>query len=286
MAIPLTLDGLAPAKLNLFLHVVGRREDGYHLLQTIFVLLDFGDALRVTLRDDGVICRKTDLVGVSEQDDLVVRAARRLQSATGTALGADIEVIKRIPMGGGLGGGSSDAASILLLLNRLWSLCLSSESLQEIGLALGADVPFFIFSRDAWAEGVGERLQPVDIPPWWYVVLCPPVAVPTPWVFSQPELTRNTIPRKIADFSVSGLAGARNDLQPVVLKQFPAVATSFAALQAVSQKSVFGARMTGSGACVFAAFESEQDAREAFQRLQPEYPGFVAQGLMNHPLRS
>jgi 4-diphosphocytidyl-2-C-methyl-D-erythritol kinase len=285
MASPLTLNGLAPAKLNLFLHVIGRRDDGYHLLQTVFVLLDFGDTLRVTLRNDGRICRKTDLVGVNENDDLIVRAARKLQSISGIPLGADIELAKHIPMGGGLGGGSSDAASALLLLNRLWGLNLSRQKLQEIGAALGADVPFFIFGRNAWAEGVGERLQPVDIPLWWYVVLSPSAMVPTPWVFGQPELTRNTIPIKIADFSVSGLAAARNDLQPVVLKQFPAVAASFAALCAVSQKSIFGARMTGSGACVFAAFESEQTARDAFQQLQPEYSGFVAQGLKNHPLR-
>jgi 4-diphosphocytidyl-2-C-methyl-D-erythritol kinase len=286
MAGQLALTGLAPAKLNLFLHVVGRREDGYHLLQTVFVLLDFGDELRVTPRSDGKICRITDLAGVREQDDLVVRAAQRLRAESGASLGADIELVKRIPMGGGLGGGSSDAASVLMLLNQIWGLGFSREKLQEIGLTLGADVPFFIFGNNAWAEGVGERLQMINVPAWWYVVLCPSATVPTPLIFGDPELTRNTIPRKIADFSVSGLVGARNDLQPVVLKQFPAVATSFAALQAVSQKSVFGARMTGSGACVFAAFESAQDAREAFQRLQPEYPGFVAQGLMNHPLRN
>ncbi len=285
MATPLTLTGLAPAKLNLFLHVVGRRADGYHLLQSAFTLLDFGDDLRIARREDGAIRRVSVLNGVAEQDDLVVRAARALQSAARTPFGADIEVTKRIPMGGGLGGGSSDAASALLLLNRLWQLGLSEGELRELGLSLGADVPFFIFGRSAWAEGVGELLQPIYIPAWWYVVICPPVSVPTPVVFGHPELTRNTIPRKIADFSAGGLAGAHNDLQPVVLKQFPAVAASFAALQAVSQKSVFGARMTGSGACIFAAFESGQDAREAFQRLQPGYPGFVAQGIEHHPLR-
>jgi len=280
------LTGAAPAKLNLFLHVVGRREDGYHLLQSVFVLLNFGDELRVTPRPDGKICRVTELAGVPEQDDLVVRAAQRLQAESGVSLGADIELVKRIPMGGGLGGGSSDAASVLMLLNRLWGVGCSREKLQEIGLTLGADVPFFIFGRNAWTEGVGERLQMVDVPVWWYVVLCPSVVVPTPLIFGDPELTRNTIPRKIADFSVDWLAALKNDLQPVVLKRFPAVAANFAALQAVSQKSIFGARMTGSGACVFAAFESAQDARDAFQQLQPEYPGFVAQGLRSHPLSS
>lgn len=284
MAGPLTLTGLAPAKLNLFLHVVGRRADGYHLLQSAFTLIDFGDEMRVTRREDGLIRRISELPGVDEQDDLVVRAARKLQAATGTLFGADIELVKRIPMGGGLGGGSSDAASTLLLLNRLWQAGLPAIGLQELGLSLGADVPFFIFGRSAWAEGVGEVLQPIEIPAWWYVVICPSVTVSTPVVFGHPELTRNTIPSKIADFSASGLAVMGNDLQPVVLKQFPAVAASLAALRAVSQKSIFGARMTGSGACVFAAFESEQDARDAFRQLKPGYSGFVAQGLRKHPL--
>ena len=284
MAGPLTLAALAPAKLNLFLHVLGRRDDGYHLLQSAFVLLDFCDSLSFTLRTDGKIRRVTDLAGVDEQDDLVVRAARRLQSASGTTLGADISLNKWIPMGGGLGGGSSDAASTLMALNRLWGLKLPRENLQKIGFALGADVPFFIFGRSAWAEGVGEQLAAIEVPAWWYAVICPPVAVPTPLVFQHPALTRNTIPRKIADFSATSLVGMRNDLQAVVLKQFPVVAASLSALQAASQKSVFGARMTGSGACVFAAFESEQDARDALGQLQPKYPGFVAQGLLKHPL--
>jgi len=284
MAGPLTLAALAPAKLNLFLHVLGRRDDGYHSLQSAFVLLDFGDALSFTLRTDGEIRRMTDLAGVDEQDDLVVRAARRLQSASGTILGADISLYKRIPMGGGLGGGSSDAASTLMALNQLWGLKLPRTELQKIGVALGADVPFFIFGRSAWAEGIGEQLAAIDVPAWWYAVICPPVVVPTPLVFQHPALTRNTISRKIADFSATSLVGMRNDLQAVVLKQFPVVAASLSALQAASQKSVFGARMTGSGACVFAAFESEQDARDALEQLQPKYPGFVAQGLLKHPL--
>ena len=278
------LSVLAPAKLNLFLHIVGRRSDGYHLLQSAFALLDFGDTLHVELREDGQIRRTSSLHGVAENEDLVVRAAQLLQHESGARLGADIAVEKRIPMGGGLGGGSSDAASTLLALNLLWGVNIPRERLQGMALSLGADVPFFVFGRNAWAEGVGESLQALVLPAWWYVVLTPAMQVPTRFVFSQPELTRNTIPRKIADFSASGLADTRNDLQPIVMKAFPAVATSIQALGAASQKSIFGARMTGSGACVFAAFEHERDARDAFQQLQPEHQGFVAQGLRKHPL--
>ncbi len=274
---------LAPAKLNLFLHVVGRRADGYHLLQSAFVLLDFGDTIHFSTRNDGVVRRLSTLADVSEEQDLVVRAARLLKHASATmagnaALGADIRVEKKIPIGGGLGGGSSDAATTLLALNRLWNLGFSREKLQEMGLALGADVPFFIFGRDAFAEGIGEVLHAIEIPQWWYLVVTPPVNVPTPAVFAHPELTRNTFPLKISDFSANGLGGLRNDLQAVVLKEFPAVFRSFEALQAVSQKSVFGVRMSGSGACVFTAFEIEQDARAALQLLQPEHKGFIAQG--------
>jgi len=278
------LSVLAPAKLNLFLHVVGRRSDGFHLLQSVFVLLDFGDKLHLELRDDGRIRRTSTLPGVAEEEDLVVRAARMLQRESKSRLGVDISVEKRIPMGGGLGGGSSDAASTLLALNRLWGLNISRERLRDMALSLGADVPFFVFGRNAWAEGVGESLQALDVPAWWYVVLTPAAKVPTPFVFNQPELTRNTIRLKIADFSANGFADTRNDLQPIVMKAFPAVASSVHALAAVSQKSIFGARMTGSGACVFAAFEQERDARGAFQKLQPEHQGFVAQGLRKHPL--
>ena len=279
------LSAAAPAKLNLFLHVTGRRDDGYHLLQSAFTLIDCCDTLHFTRRDDGVVRRVAGNMDIPDNDDLVVRAAHLLQRDSGIHFGVDIGIEKHIPMGGGLGGGSSDAATTLIALNRIWNLNLSRTQLQEMGLRLGADVPFFVFGRNAWAEGIGERLQPIEIPPWWYLVLTPSAQVSTPFVFSQPELTRNTIPRKIADFSASGLADMRNDLQPVVFKAFPAVAASFSALQSVSQKSVFGARMTGSGACVFATFESETDARHAQQQLAPEYRGFIAQGLKRHPLR-
>ena len=279
---------IAPAKLNLFLHVVGRRADGYHLLQSVFVLLDIGDTLHFATRGDGVIRRLSHLPGVKPEDDLVMRAAQLMKREVGNAsrqsgLGVDITVEKKLPMGGGLGGGSSDAASTILVLNRLWGLDFPVRRLRAIGLELGADVPFFIFGRNAFAEGIGENLFPVELPPWWYLVLTPPVQVSTAAVFTHPELTRDSFPIKISDFSANGIGNLRNDLQPVVLKSFPEVSRSFEALQAVSQKSVFGARMTGSGACVFAAFEVKQDAREAFQLLQPEYGGFVAQGLSRHP---
>ena len=276
---------IAPAKLNLFLHVVGRRADGYHMLQSVFVILDIGD---FATRNDGVIQRLSHLPGVKPEDDLVVRAAQLMKREVGNAsrqsgLGVDITVEKKLPMGGGLGGGSSDAASTILVLNRLWDLDFPVRRLRAIGLQLGADVPFFIFGRNAFAEGIGENLFPVELPAWWYVVLTPPVQVSTAAVFAHPELTRDSFPIKISDFSANGIGNLRNDLQPVVLKSFPEVSRSFEALQAVSKKSVFGVRMTGSGACVFAAFEVEQDAREAFQLLQPEYGGFVAQGLSRHP---
>ena len=283
-----TLTAVAPGKLNLFLHVVGRRADGYHLLQSVFVLIDVCDTLHFSLRADGAIHRQSDLPGVREEDDLVVRAAmllkREAQSfASPSACGVDISVEKRLPMGAGLGGGSSDAATTLLALNQLWSLGFSNDKLRALGLTLGADVPFFLYGRNAFAEGVGEQLLPVELPRWWYLVLTPPVHVPTQAVFTHSELTRDTIPLRILDFSANGFGDTRNDLQVVVLKTFPAVSRYLQALQSVSQNSVFGARMTGSGACVFAAFASGQDARGALDSLQPEYKGFVAQGLSRHP---
>ena len=273
------ITAFAPAKLNLFLHVVGRRADGYHLLQSVLVLLDVGDTLHFSVRNDGIIRRCSDLPGVAEEDDLVVRAARLLkrEATSRPEIGVDITVEKKIPLGGGLGGGSSDAATTLFALNRLWNLGFSREKLQALGLTLGADVPFFVFGRDAFAEGIGEALQAVELPPWWYVVLTPPVQVPTQVVFAHPELTRNTFPLKMLDFSAYGLVDTRNDLQTVVLKEFPVVASYFEALRAVSEKSVFGARMTGSGACVFAAFETERAAKAALQTLQPGFKGFIAQ---------
>ena len=276
----------APAKLNLFLHVVGRRADGYHLLQSVFTLIDRCDRLRVRVRPDGVVSRVSDLPGVPAEDDLVVRAARRLQEATGSALGADIEVEKAIPLGGGLGGGSSDAATTLLVLDRLWGTGLGAEGLAPIGAALGADVPFFLFGQAAWVEGIGERLRPFALPPRWYVVLVPPAHVPTQSVFQAAELTRDTEPLKMEDFSAQPEAafpgrGFRNDLEPVVVSRFPAVARHLAWLREQGE-----ARMTGSGACVFAAFGSREAAQRVLDRLPAPMQGFIAQGLDRHPLRA
>jgi 4-diphosphocytidyl-2-C-methyl-D-erythritol kinase len=278
------LEGFAPAKLNLFLHVTGRRADGYHDLQTLFVLLDHGDVLRFERRQDGRIRRSNEVAGVPAEGDLAIRAARHLQAAAGCHYGADIAIEKRLPLGGGLGGGSSDAATTLMVLNQLWGLDWPSARLAELGLELGADVPFFLFGRTAWAEGLGEVLTPFELPPWWYVVLTPAAQVPTPYVFGHPDLTRNTPRLKIADFSANALGSSRNDLQDVVLKAFPAVHRALDALVRAAPNSIFGARMTGSGACVFAAFAGEGEAREALCRIAPEIPGFVAQGLVRHPL--
>ena len=266
----------APAKLNLFLHVVGRRADGYHLLQSVFRFIDHADGVYLSLRDDGRVVREGDLPGVPEDADLTVRAARLLQAHAPAGAGVSIRLDKVLPMGGGLGGGSSDAATVLLALNRLWQVNLSREALQRLALQLGADVPVFVFGQTAFAEGVGEILRPVDVPPAWYVVLTPPVAVPTAAIFAAPELTRNTPALKIAPFS----AGAgRNDLQPVVVKRYPEVARHREWLGQVGE-----ARMTGSGACVFASFETEAAAHDVLRQLPPTMRGFVAQGLDRHPL--
>lgn len=267
----------APAKLNLFLHVIGRRADGYHLLQSVFRFVDFGDTLHFTVREDGVIRRVNALPGVAAEQDLCVRAARALQEAGGCKLGADITLEKRLPMGGGLGGGSSDAATTLLALNRLWNLNLERAALQALGLKLGADVPVFVFGQSAFAEGVGEILQAITLPPAWYVVLQPPVAVPTIEIFRDKELTRDTIPLKIAAFSTGH---GHNDLQPVVCRKYPEVAASLAWLMQHGD-----ARMTGSGACVFAGYATEEEARAVFARRPAGIEGFVAKGLDDHPLR-
>ncbi len=266
----------APAKLNLFLHVVGRRADGYHLLQSVFRLIDRADTVHLELRDDGRVVREGDLPGVAEDDDLTVRAARLLQTYAPEGAGVSIRLEKILPLGGGLGGGSSDAATVLLALNRLWQLDLSRETLQMLALQLGADVPVFVFGQTAFAEGVGEILHPVIAPAAWYVVLMPPVQVPTAAIFAAPELTRNTAALKIAPFS-AGMG--RNDLQPVVVSRYPEVARH---LEWLAQ---FGeARMTGSGACVFGSFGSEDAAWRVLRQLPETMQGFVAQGLDKHPL--
>ena len=266
----------APAKLNLFLHVVGRRPDGYHLLQSVFRLIDRHDTLHLSPNQDGRIRRMQDVAGVPEEQDLCIRAAKLLQAHTGTSQGVDIRLDKRLPMGGGLGGGSSDAATVLLALNRLWSLQLSRQELLSLGLQLGADVPIFLFGRNAWAEGIGEQLQAVSLPPAWYVVLTPDAQVATAQIFASQELTRDTNPAKMAAF-FKGYG--RNDLEPVVCKQYPAVAS---ALEWLRQ---FGdARMSGSGASVFLECADEAEAQRIFSLKPKRVNGFVAAGLEQHPL--
>lgn len=269
----------APAKLNLFLHVVGRRPDGYHLLQTLFRFISLHDTLHFNLRDDGAVHRTNSIEGVAEEQDLCVRAARLLQSESGCRLGVDITLEKRIPMGGGLGGGSSDAATTLIALNRLWALGLPRKRLMQLGLRLGADVPVFVFGENAFAEGVGEELQAYSLPEAWYVVLFPPVHVPTAQVFTHPELTRDTVSITMRALERQQKQQLRNDLQSVVCDLYPEVARYLASL------GNFGrAMMTGSGACVFAEFDSRSQAEAVLQKLPDEMRGVIAQGLAKHPL--
>ncbi|GAB4125498.1 MAG: 4-(cytidine 5'-diphospho)-2-C-methyl-D-erythritol kinase [Sideroxydans sp.] len=276
----------APAKLNLFLHVVGRRADGYHLLQTLFRFIDLQDTLHFTLREDGEVVRVSALDGVPAAQDLCVRAARLLQQETGCRRGVEIALEKRIPMGGGLGGGSSDAATTLLALNRLWQLGLSRQHLMRLGLQLGADVPVFVFGDNAFAEGVGEQLQAYELPPAWYVVLYPPVQVPTARIFAHPELTRHTNSMTMRALPTGGvfragrIEGLRNDLQPVACRLYPEVATHLAWLGQYAP-----ALMSGSGACVFAEFASESEARDVWRQMPPDMRGDVARGLDRHPLK-
>jgi 4-diphosphocytidyl-2-C-methyl-D-erythritol kinase len=274
---------LAPAKINLFLHITGQRADGYHTLQSVFQLLDFYDTIHLKPTKNSEIKRVNDINDVPASQDLCALAASALQQKTGCKLGVEFAVEKRIPMGGGLGGGSSDAATVLLALNRLWQLNLSREQLMQIGLKLGADVPVFIFGQNAWAEGVGEILSPIDLETSYYVVLTPPVHVSTRDIFANSRLTRDTKPLKIADFSRdansdlnSGLF--RNDLETIVCEEFPAVAT---ALKWLSQYGK--ARMSGSGASVFVAVNSKQQADEILAQKPANIAGFVAKSLIKHP---
>jgi 4-diphosphocytidyl-2-C-methyl-D-erythritol kinase len=268
----------APAKLNLFLHITGRRADGYHLLQTVFQLLEYGDELTFRVTRDGLLSREYDLPGVSAETDLVLRAAQALQAHCRSVYGAAIQLNKRLPAGGGLGGGSSDAATTLVALNHLWGCGLTPVELAQLGLQLGADVPVFINGYSAWAEGVGERLEPISLPEHWFVVLAPAINVSTAKVFSDPQLIRDCPPITIRAF----LTGqGRNVCQPVVCAQYPEVA---AALEALSRFAP--ARLTGTGACVFAAFDTEQAARGAWSELAGQWQGFVAKGVNRSPLLS
>lgn len=267
----------APAKLNLFLHIVGRRADGYHLLQTAFQLLDWGDAIRLRVREDGAIRRIGSLAGVDPDADLAVRAARALQAASGTTLGADIAIDKRIPMGGGLGGGSSDAATTLVALDALWRTGLAEDDLAGLGLGLGADVPVFVRGRSAWAEGVGERLTPLDLPERWYVVVDPGATVPTADLFAAPELTRDaprlTIPRFLAGEPTN------NAFEPVVRGRFPAVAMALDWLGAYG-----AARLSGSGGCLFVAVDTRETAAGIVDNCPPGLRAHVARGVAESPL--
>ena len=266
----------APAKLNLFLHVTGRRSDGMHLLQTAFILLDWADTLSFDLRNDGDVVRTTDIPGVPAQSDLVVRAARLLQQATGCGLGADIHIDNPLPLGGGLGGGSSDAATTLIALNRLWRTGLNRQQLAALGLQLGADVPFFIYGHNAFGEGVGEKLQTIYPPETNYVIVAPNVSVPTREIFSARELTRDSEPIKIADFA-SGTT--RNDLQPVACRLYPEIG---AAIEWLEQYAP--ARMTGSGSCVFAQVADAGTAAHVVSLCPAGWRAWAASSLDRHPL--
>ena len=267
----------APAKLNLFLHITGQRADGYHLLQTVFQFLDYGDTLEFVPRNDGQIMRINDIPGVMPADDLVVRVAKLLQQHTNTETGVEINLIKRLPMGGGLGGGSSDAATTLVALNQIWGCGLGVDQLAELGLILGADVPVFIRGQAAWAEGVGENLTPVELPEPWFVVLIPVISVSTAKVFSDPQLIRDCPPITIRDF----LEGTgQNVCEPLVRQHYPEVESAIQDLSEFAES-----RMTGTGACVFAAFEQEQQARAAWEALSSRWQGFVAKGRNSSPLR-
>ncbi|HEX8954678.1 MAG TPA: 4-(cytidine 5'-diphospho)-2-C-methyl-D-erythritol kinase [Burkholderiaceae bacterium] len=270
----------APAKLNLFLHVTGRRPDGYHLLQTVFQLLDHGDTLHFDVRKDGGIRRTTEVPGVAEESDLIVRAAKLLAARfPDRQLGADIAIAKRLPMGGGLGGGSSDAATTLMALNHLWQTGLTRTELMALGLQLGADVPFFIFGCNAFAEGVGEELRAVATPDTWYVVLEPGVAVPTAAIFTSRHLTRDTKPVIITDFLGAPVGFGKNDLQTVACELFPPVAEALAWLEQYGE-----ARMTGSGACVFCDVGSESHADDVLSSVPPQWKAWKAQALARHPM--
>ena len=263
----------APGKLNLFLHLLGRRPDGMHELQTVFRLIDRCDRVGLRVRDD----REIRFSGQFGDDNLCVRAARLLQSAAGSAKGAEIQLDKQLPVGGGLGGGSSDAATTLLVLNRLWECGIDRARLMALGLQLGADVPLFLFGRNALGEGVGERLQGLDLAPAWYLILEPQVSVSTKEIFSDGALTRDTKPLKIPPF-LAGLGG--NDLEAAAVRRYPEIAQHLAWLRKRSPQ----ARMTGSGACVFAEFPREEDALALHSELPAAMRGFVARGLERHPL--
>jgi 4-diphosphocytidyl-2-C-methyl-D-erythritol kinase len=260
----------APAKLNLMLHIIGRRPDGYHELQTIFQFLDYGDELEFALREDGEIRLHTEIADVPHESNLIVKAARKLKNLSGTALGADIWLKKILPMGGGIGGGSSDAATTLLGLDHLWQTKIDIDRLAELGLSLGADVPVFVRGHAAFAEGVGEKLTPVEPEEPWYLVLVPQVSVSTAEIFSDPLLTRDSVPIKVRPVPKGN---SRNDCEAVVTRRYPAVHNALNSLKKFSD-----ARLTGTGSCVFGAFPSKAEADRVSHLLAETLTGFVAKG--------
>lgn len=270
----------APAKLNLFLHITGQRADGYHTLQTLFQILDYGDTLELTARSDDAINVTPALPGVAPDENLAWRAAEVLRRHTGRSLGADIRLTKRLPAGGGLGGGSSDAATALHGLNRLWQLDLATAELAALGLALGADVPVFVHGHSAWAEGVGEHLEPVALGERFYLVIAPDTAVSTATVFADKHLTRNSRPITLAAFLKGG---SRNDCEPVVRARYPAVDRAMIWLSQYAEP-----RLTGTGACIFASFDNRHSAEAVLAAMRKEAPaswqGFVARGVDRSPL--
>ena len=266
----------SPAKLNLFLHITGRRPDGYHLVQTLFQLLDIGDDIELEVNNCGRLTVECPGLALPAEQNLAWRAAAALQRCSGTGLGVDIRIDKRIATGGGLGGGSSNAATVMLGLNRLWQLGLSREELARIGLELGADVPLFVRGQSAWGEGIGEQLTPVELPPAWYLIIAPDCEVSTEEVFASRELTRNTSPITIAAFFA---AGGRNDCENVVRKLYPKVDNALIWLKKFGK-----AQLTGTGACVFATFDSKGAAESVFRQLPAAWRGVVAGGLNRSPI--
>jgi len=266
----------APAKLNLFLHITGRRSDGYHLLQTVFQFIQLKDEIDFTVLQDDVVTRSSSMPGVEVEDDLVVRAARMLKGKTGCQLGVDINVTKRIPEGGGLGGGSSDAATTLVALNELWKTNLSNDELAKIGLSLGADVPVFVYSHAAWAEGVGENFTPIEPEESWYLLIHPGCSIATSEVFNADDLTRNTSAITIRDFLERG---GRNDCESVVRKHYKEVANALDWLGEFAPT-----KLTGTGACLFAPFSNEQEAMAVKEQMPNEWQGYVVKGMNMSPL--
>ncbi|MGS2744082.1 4-(cytidine 5'-diphospho)-2-C-methyl-D-erythritol kinase [Halomonas sp. LS-001] len=272
----------APAKLNRLLNIVGQRADGYHELQTLFQLIDLCDTLTFSLRQDGHIALHDDLADIASEDNLVMRAARLLQKATGCQAGVTLAIEEKIlPMGGGLGGGSSNAATTLVGLNHLWQLGLSTQHLAALGLQLGADVPVFVHGTSAWAEGVGEQLTPVTLDTPWFVVIHPGVSVSTPAVFQDPQLTRNTPPITMARALQGGVSSWRNDCEAVVARRYPPIAEVIDWLNGFAK-----AHLTGTGACVFAEFATQAAADHVAHQAQQYWPTWVAKGLNRSPLHN